>query len=135
MCSHSTSGILAPRARARARAHVGVEVCNRSRDAEVPAVATARKWLVQRRADLLIAGELLQKDKAVSLWFFDSDPTHDWKASTFHLDANLLKEDFSEAASIQLLGVALSAIKPATDENGKYIVVVLKPIVERLRFS
>jgi hypothetical protein len=103
------------------------------RDAEVFAGATARKWLVQRRADLLIAGELQQKDKAVSLWFFDRDPTHDWKASSFHLDANLLKEDFAEAASTQLLGVALSAIKPATEENGKYIVVVLKPIVERLR--
>jgi len=106
---------------------------NVGRDAEVSAVATARKWLAQRHADLLIAGELQQKDKAVSLWFFDRDPTHDWKASTFHLDANLLKEDFSQAASTQLLGVALSAIKPATDENGKYVVVVLKPIAERLR--
>jgi tetratricopeptide (TPR) repeat protein len=103
------------------------------RDAEVSAAATARRWLLQRHADLLIAGELQQKDKAVSLWFFDRDPTHDWKASTFHLDANLLKEDFAEAASTQLLGVALSAVKPATEENGKYIVIVLKPIAERLR--
>jgi tetratricopeptide (TPR) repeat protein len=103
------------------------------RDAEVSAAATARRWLAQRHADLLIAGELQQKDKAVSLWFFDRDPTHAWKASTFRLDANLLKEDFGEVASTQLLGVALSVIKPATEENGKYIVVVLKPIADRLR--
>src|SRR6516164_11179382 len=51
------------------------------RNAEVAAVATARRWLAQWHADLLIAGELQQKDKAVSLWFFDRDPTHDWKAS------------------------------------------------------
>lgn len=110
-----------------------LRLSNVGRDAEVSAVETARRWLAQRRADLLIAGELQQKDKAVSLWFFDRDPTHDWKASTFRLDANLLKEDFSQAASTQLLGVALSAIKPATDENEKYVVVVLKPIAERLR--
>jgi hypothetical protein len=55
------------------------------RDAEVSAGATARKWLIQRSADLLIAGELQEKDKAVCLWFFDRDPTHDWKASTFRL--------------------------------------------------
>ena len=64
---------------------------------------------------------------------FGRDRIHNWKASTFRLDANLLREDFAEAASTQLLGVALSAIKPPTEENGKYIVVVLKPIAERLQ--
>ena len=103
------------------------------RDAEVTAVATARKWLDQRHADLLIAGEMLKKADAVGLWFIDKDPTHDWRASTFRLDANLLKQDFSEAASTQLLAVALSAIKPVTEENGRFLVVVLKPIAERLR--
>jgi hypothetical protein len=50
----------------------------------------------------------------------------------FRLDANLLKEDFAEAASTQLLSVALSAIEPASDENGKYTVAILEPIAERL---
>jgi tetratricopeptide (TPR) repeat protein len=103
------------------------------RDAEASAVATAREWLDQRQADLLIAGEMLKKDDAVSLWFIDKDPTHDWRASTFRLDANLLKQDFSEAASTQLLAIALSTIKPAAKENGQYGVTVLKPIAERLQ--
>jgi tetratricopeptide (TPR) repeat protein len=103
------------------------------RDAEENAVATARNWLAQRHADLLIGGEMLKKDEAVSLWFIDKDPNHDWRASTFRLDANLLKQDFAEAASTQLLAVALSSIKPATDENGKYLVTVLRPITTRLQ--
>jgi len=103
------------------------------RDAEITAVATARKWLEQRHADLLIGGEMLKKDDAVSLWFIDKDPAHDWRPSTYSLDANLLKKDFAEAASTQLLGVALSAIRPATEENGKYLVGILKPVAERLQ--
>jgi hypothetical protein len=103
------------------------------REAEGSAVATARIWLNQRHADLLIAGEMLKKEEAVSLWFIDKDPTHDWRASTFHLDANLLKDDFSEAASTQLLAVALSAFRPATQEDGKYLVETLKPVAIRLR--
>jgi hypothetical protein len=102
------------------------------RGAERTAVATARNWLTQRHADLLIGGEMLEKDKAVSLWFIDKDPTDDWRASKFRLDANLLKQDFSEVASTQLLAVALSSIKPATSENGRYLVLVLRPIAKRL---
>src|SRR5262249_30131816 len=41
--------------------------------------------------------------------------------------------DFAEAASTQLLAIALSSIKPATDENGKYLVAVLRPIAKRLQ--
>jgi hypothetical protein len=58
---------------------------------------------------------------------------HDWQPSTFRLDANLLKNDFTEATSTQLLSVPLSAIKPATEENGRYLVGILKPVAERLR--
>jgi tetratricopeptide (TPR) repeat protein len=110
-----------------------LRLSNVGRDAEAFAVATARHWLDQRQADLLIAGEMLKKEEAVLLWFIDDDPTHDWKVSTFRLHANLLKQDFAEAASTQLLAVALSAIKPATEENGRYLVAILKPIAERLR--
>jgi tetratricopeptide (TPR) repeat protein len=99
------------------------------RAAEIFAVTTARKWLEDLRADVLIAGEMLKKDETVSLWFIGKDPT---QALTFRLDANLLKQDFAEAASTQLLAVALSAIKPATAENGRYLVVVLRPIAVRL---
>lgn len=74
------------------------------RDAEITTGTTARKWLEQRHADLLIGGELLKKEDAVSLWFIDKDPTHDWQPSTFRLDANLLKKDFAEAASTPVVG-------------------------------
>jgi tetratricopeptide (TPR) repeat protein len=76
---------------------------------------------------------MLKKEDAVSLWFIDKDPTHDWRPSTFRLDANLLKKDFSDVASTQLLSVALSAVRPATEKDGTYLVVILKPVVERLR--
>jgi tetratricopeptide (TPR) repeat protein len=103
------------------------------RDAEITAVTTARKLLDQRHADLLIGGEMLKKEEAVSLWFIGKDPAHDWQPSTFRLDANLLKKDFSDAASTQLLSVALSAIRPATEESGRYLVGILKPVSVRLR--
>lgn len=103
------------------------------RDAEITAGATARRWLKQWHADLLIGGEMLKKDEAVSLWFIDKDPTHDWQPSTFRLDENLLEKDFSEAASTRLFGVALSAFRPATLEGGKYLVEILKPVAVRLR--
>jgi hypothetical protein len=103
------------------------------RDAEIAVGTTARKWLQQRHADLLIAGEMLKKEDAISLWFIDKEPTDDWRPSTFRLDANLLRQDFSEAASTQLLAVAFSAIRPATEVNGKYLVRLLKPVAERLR--
>ena len=51
---------------------------------------------------------------------------------TFRLDANLLKHDFSEAASTQLVAVALSAMKRAKPEHGRKAAAVLKPIAERL---
>jgi hypothetical protein len=62
-------------------------------ESRAPVDSEPRKWLEQRHADLLIGGELLKKDDAVSLWFVDKDPTHDWQPSTFRLDANSLKND------------------------------------------
>jgi hypothetical protein len=103
------------------------------RDAEINIVATGRRWLKQRHADLLIGGEVLKKDDALSVWFIDKDPTHDWRAHTFHLNANLLKEDFIEAASTQLFGIALAAIKPATEQNGRSLARILRPVADRLR--
>jgi tetratricopeptide (TPR) repeat protein len=103
------------------------------RDAEITTGTTARKWLEQRHADLLIGGEMLKKEDAISLWFIDKEPTHDWRPSTFRLDANLLRQDFGDAASSQLLAVALSAIRPAVEDKGRYLVRLLKPVAERLR--
>jgi tetratricopeptide (TPR) repeat protein len=103
------------------------------RDAEIAVGDTARKLLEQRHADLLIGGEMLKKEDAISLWFVDKEPTHDWRPSTFRLDANLLRQDFGDAASTQLLAVALSAIRPAVEDKGRYLVGLLRPVAERLR--
>jgi tetratricopeptide (TPR) repeat protein len=97
------------------------------------AVATAREWLKQRHADLLIGGELLKTDEAVNLWFIGEDTGQNFQATPFRLAANLLKEDFAQAASTALLGIALTKLKPTTEEQGKYLVEILKPVVERLR--
>ena len=103
------------------------------RGAGMEAAAIARELLQRRRADLLIGGELLKKDEAVNLWFVAKDTGQGFEATAFRLDANLLKQDFVQAASTQLQGVALAAIKPATEESGKYLVGILKPVAERLQ--
>src|ERR1700730_18493108 len=61
------------------------------RDAGISAITTARKWLKQRKADLLIGGEILKKGEAVNLWFIGNDTTQDFQATPFRLEANLLK--------------------------------------------
>jgi hypothetical protein len=103
------------------------------REAGIKAVNTARAWLRQRHADLLIGGELLKKDEAVNLWFIGDSSAQSFQATPFRLDANLLKEDFKQAASTQILGVALAAVKAVTEESGKYLAGILKPVTERLR--
>jgi hypothetical protein len=110
-----------------------LRLSNDGRDAEIFAVATARKWLEDRRADLLIAGEVHKIDETVSLWFINNDKPQAWRPLIFRLDANLLKQDYSKTGSTQLLALALSAIKPATPINELYLVVVLKSLAVRLR--
>jgi hypothetical protein len=117
----------------------GIETCRVLRlsgigpEASIKAVNTAREWLRQRNADLLIGGRLLKKDEAVDLWFVGNDSGQNFQATPFRLDANLLKNDFRLAASTQLLGVALAAVKPAREESGKYLVGFLRPVTDRLR--
>ena len=96
-------------------------------------VATAQRWLQQRHADLLIGGRLLKQNEAVDLWFIGNGGGQGSKPTKFSLDANLLKEDFAKAASDQLLAVALAAVNPATEQRGKYLVEILRPVTNRLR--
>ncbi len=104
-----------------------------SRRATTEAVSAAQGWLKQHRADLLIGGRLLKKDEAVDLWFIGTGGGQGFQPTQFRLDANLLKEDFKQAASTQLLGVALAAVNPATEQQGKYLVEILRPVTSRLR--
>jgi hypothetical protein len=76
------------------------------RGEQVRAAATARDWLHQRHADLLIAGQVL-KDR-LHLWFIGNKAGQEFQAAYF--DPKDLKEDF---ASTQVLGIALAAVEPA----------------------
>jgi tetratricopeptide (TPR) repeat protein len=101
--------------------------------AESEAVATGRRWLAKRNADLLIWGEVLQKEKCLNLWFTSKDATSDFQQSRFPLEANLLTGDFTEVATGQLVSLSLSAIKPATEARGTFLRDILRPVADRLR--
>jgi tetratricopeptide (TPR) repeat protein len=101
--------------------------------AESEAVATGRRWLAKRNADLLIWGEVLQKEKCLNLWFTSKDATSDFQQSRFPLEANLLTGDFTEVARGQLVSLSLSAIKPATEARGTFLRDILRPVADRLR--
>jgi hypothetical protein len=64
--------------------------------AESRAIAIGRRWLVKRKADLLIWGEVLQNEKFLNLWFTSKDATSDFQQSRFGLEANLLDGNFTE---------------------------------------
>jgi len=102
-------------------------------DAESKAVATGRYWLTRRNADLLIWGEVLQKEKFLTLWFISKDASSDFLQSRFQLDANLLDQSFSEVTPTQLVAIALSGIKPATEVRGTFHRHILRPVAHRLR--
>jgi hypothetical protein len=102
-------------------------------DAEAHAVTTGRKWLARRNADLLIWGEVLQKEKYLNLWFTSKDATSEFQQSRFPLEANLLDGNFTEVARAQLISLSLSAIKPATEVGARFLRDILRPVADRLR--
>jgi tetratricopeptide (TPR) repeat protein len=104
-----------------------------SSDAESQAVRIGRRWLVRRKADLLIWGEVLQKEKFLNLWFISKDATSDFQQSRYTLEANLLDQSFSEVTRTQLVAIALSSVKPATEVAATSLRDILKPVADRLR--
>jgi hypothetical protein len=101
--------------------------------AKVAAVATARRWLEQRHADLLVGGEVLKKQEAVYLWFIAKATGTGFQESPFRLDARMLGDGLREAKSAELVGIALASIGPEAMENGRSLVGILKPIAKNLR--
>jgi len=64
----------------------------------------------------LIWGEVLQKEKYLNLWFMSKDATSDFQQSRYMLEANQLDQSgFNEATRTQLVAIALSSVKPATE--------------------
>jgi hypothetical protein len=80
-----------------------------------------------------IFGEVLPKGEALNLHFLSSAQTADFAARSFRLESGLLKDEFKEATAAQLQAVALAAVKPATDQEGKYLVDTLRPVIVRLQ--
>src|SRR3984893_6797225 len=56
----------------------------------------------------------------------------DFHQRAFELESGFLKGDFSKAFGAQLQAVALATVKPATEERGKYLVEILRPVSSRL---
>jgi tetratricopeptide (TPR) repeat protein len=101
--------------------------------AEAAAVKTGLGWLAKRKADVLVFGEVLPKGEAFNLHFLSSGREPNFTATSFRLETGLLRQDFEEAAASQLQAVALAAVRPATEEEGKYLVKTLRPVVAQLK--
>jgi hypothetical protein len=100
---------------------------------EDAAAKTGDEWLASRKADVLVFGEVLPKGVALNLHFLTSGASHDFTAKSFRLESGLLRDKFKEAAAAQLQAVALAAVRPATEQQGKYLVQNLRPVVARLQ--
>jgi tetratricopeptide (TPR) repeat protein len=101
--------------------------------AENATAKTGLEWPAKRNADILIFGEVLPKGEALNLHFLSSGQTADFAARSLRLESGLLKDEFKEATAAQLQAVALAAVKPATDQEGKYLVDTLRPVIVRLQ--
>ena len=101
--------------------------------AEEAAAKIGREWLARHKADVLIFGEVLPKGEALNLLFLTSEPLHDFTAKPFRFESGLLRGEFKEAAAAQLQALALAVVRPVTDQQGKYLVQTLRPVVVRLK--
>jgi tetratricopeptide (TPR) repeat protein len=95
-------------------------------------VEQGRKLLERQRADLLIWGRVLTKDKSFELWFTSTGTDPNFNMLPFSLNEGRLAE-FPESVAAQLEGVVLAAIAPATAQAGRYLVNMLRPVVTRLK--
>ena len=92
-----------------------------------------RKWLTRRNADVLVFGGVLPpKGETLNLQFLSSDLSQGFAPKSFGFEAGLLKDDFSEAAAAQFQAIALAAVSPVTDQQGRYHVETLRPVARRL---
>jgi hypothetical protein len=102
--------------------------------AEEAAAKLGWEWLGQRKADVLIFGDVLAKGEALNLQFLTSGSLHDFTAKPFRFESSgLLRDEFKEAAAAQLQAVALAAVRPVTEQRGSYLVQTLRPVVGRLK--
>ena len=99
---------------------------------EEAATKRGQEWLSWRDADVLVFGEVRGKGEALNLYFLPLGGSGDFHQRAFELESGFLKGDFSKAFGAQLQAVALATVKPATEERGKYLVEILRPVSSRL---
>jgi hypothetical protein len=99
---------------------------------EGAAAKRGQEWLSRRDADVLIFGEAIGKGEALNLHFLPIGDSGDFHQTAFEVKSGLLKGVFSEAAAAQLQAVALATVQPTTEERGKYLVDILRPVTGRL---
>ncbi len=102
-------------------------------EAEVEAEAQGRLWLRENKADVLIWGEVAKVDETLRLWFLPSDGNGSLGAPAYHLEKTELPKNFHADLAAQLVAVALTALKPVTERAGEFLVVLLRPIADKLR--
>ena len=97
------------------------------------AMEKGRKWLSEKNADVLIWGEVTEANKVLHLRLLDEGGSGQGKATGYALGETYdLPEDFGRDFSGVLVAGALTAIKPATEQQGRYVADLLSAAIVKL---
>ena len=89
---------------------------NRLSEARIEAEKLGRQWLRKSGADLLIWGDVTKANQGLQLRFTSPEDRGTTDTSRYKLDDTLvLPKDFQEDFAAQLVAVALSSVRPATE--------------------
>ena len=72
----------------------------------------------------------MQQEKLISIWFTSRDRDCDFKETRFHLDMNLLGNDFDEVSTAALVAVGLSAVTPIRETRSEVFGRILRDSFE-----
>jgi len=107
---------------------------NRLSEARIESEKLGRQWLKKSGADLLIWGEVTKADQGLQLRFTSPEDRGTIDTSRYKLDDTLiLPKSFHDDFAAQLVAVALSSVRPATEQAGTYLALVLRPVAAKLQ--
>jgi hypothetical protein len=92
----------------------------------------AREMLARHNGDLLIWGEVAQANLRVRLRFLPRQEGIEGKHASYQLEAAELPKDFGDDFNAQLIALALASLAPATEQEGRYAVDLLKQPAQKL---
>ena len=97
------------------------------------AARQGRRWLEQQNADILIWGEVAKADQVLRLRFLSRAVEGDDAAKGYVFDEALeLPPEFGVDFGQVLYMTALSAVGPATEMQGQYLVKLLRPAAQKV---